>query len=118
LPPGEPDPVLVALVPARNGWQLLAVLGYGDREYFPPAAEHSAILRHWHDRYGAELVCMTGTTAEMALTRPPRTRPDALAFAWEDASYCQNSHAVYAVDDLAGLAASLIDAEVVVAWWD
>jgi hypothetical protein len=118
-PAGQPDPVLVALVPAVGGWQVPAVLGYGDRERFPPAAEHSAILRHWHHRYGAELVCMTATNAELAITRPPRTRTDALAFAWEYANYCQDSvDAVYRADDLAGLAASLIDAEVVVAWWD
>jgi hypothetical protein len=111
--------VLVALVPAENSWQVPAVLGYGDRERFPPAAEHSAILRHWHDRYGAALVCMSATNAELAITRPPRTRPDALAFAWEYASYCQDSvDAIYQADDLADLAASLIDAEVVIAWWD
>lgn len=118
-PGGRPDPVLVALVPAAESWQLPAVLGYGDRERFPPAAEHSAILRHWHNRYGAALVCMTATNAELALTRPPRTRPDALAFAWEYASYCQDSvDAIYQADDLAELAASLLDAEVVIAWWD
>jgi hypothetical protein len=112
-------PVLVALVPAVGGRQLPAVLGYGDRERFPAAAEHSAILGHWAHRYGAELVCMTAANAELAISRPPRTRADALAFAWEYAGYCPDSvDAIYQADDLAELAAGLIDAKVVIAWWD
>jgi hypothetical protein len=113
------DELLVALVPAAGGWQIPEVLGYEGREAFPPAAEHSAILRHWHQRYGAELVCMTATNVELAIARPSRTRPDALAFAWEYASYCPDGvDAVYRADDIVELAASLVDADVVLAWWD
>ncbi|WIX92354.1 DUF4253 domain-containing protein [Amycolatopsis sp. DG1A-15b] len=114
-----PAEVFVALVPAVAAWQLPAVLGYGGWEGFPTAAAHSAILRHWRDAYGAELVCMTTTSVELAVARPPRTRPDALAFAWEYAGYCPDSvDTIYQADDLAALAAGLIDAEVVHAWWD
>jgi Domain of unknown function (DUF4253) len=116
---GQPRPTLVALVAAEHGWQVPALLGYGNWNQCPAPAVHSAVLRHWHHHYGADLVCMTSTSIELAVARPPQTRPAALAFAWEYASYCLDSvDGIYQADNLAGLAASLIDAEVVVAWWD
>jgi hypothetical protein len=116
---GTPDPTIVALVPVEHGWQVPALLGYGDWNECPAPAVHSAVLRHWQHQYGAELVCMTSSSLELAVARPPRTRSAALAFAWEYASYCLDSvDAIYQADNLAGLAASLIDAEVVFAWWD
>lgn len=116
---GQPDPTLVALVPAQHGWQVPAVLGYGGWNDYPPPAEHSAILRYWHDRYGAELVCMSKASVELMIARPPRTHQDALAFAWEYCSYCYDGvDVLYEADDVGALAASLIDAEVVHAWWD
>jgi Domain of unknown function (DUF4253) len=115
----QPKPVLVALVAAEHGWQVPALLDHGGWNLCPEPAAHSAVLRYWHDRYGADLVCMSYSSIELAMTRPPRTRSAALALAWEYASYCYDStDAVYQADDLASLAASLIDAEVMLAWWD
>src|SRR6266700_8144778 len=54
--------VLVALVPAKQPWEIPAVIGYGGWNYYPTPEDHVAILRYWNDRYGAELVAMTGTT--------------------------------------------------------
>jgi hypothetical protein len=50
---------------------------------YPTPAEHAAILRTWESRYGAELVVLTGATAEFAVARPPRTKAEALVLAWE-----------------------------------
>lgn len=115
---GGPVAVTVALVPAEAGWQVPAVLQYGGWNRYPTPAEHVAILRHWHDRYGAEIVAMTGRTAEFAVARPPRTRIEALALAWEYFLYNDGYYDLYHADNLTELAASLIGASVWLAWWD
>lgn len=115
---GQPAQVLVAVVAAEHGWQLPALLDYGHWNACPEPAVHSAVLRYWYGQYGAELVCMTASGLELALTRPPRTRLDALAFAWEYPDYCLDGMDLYSADDIPDLAACLIDAEVVRFWWD
>jgi hypothetical protein len=115
---GQPAPVLVALVAAESGWQVPTLLDYGYWNDCPEPAVHGAVLRRWYHRYGAELVCMTANSLELAVTRPPRTRLEALAFAWEYPRYCLDGMDLYDADDVPDLAACLIDAEVVRLWWD
>ena len=115
---GQPQRVLVALVEAAQGWQVLPLLDYGYWNDCPEPAVHGAVLRYWGDRWGAELVCMTRVGLELAVTRPPRTRLDALAFAWEYPLYCLDGMSQYAADDIPDLAGCLIDAQVVRLWWD
>jgi hypothetical protein len=118
-PTGQPYPVRVALCAGQGGYDWSTVLGYGTWNESPPPAEHRAVLRHWHESHGAELVCMTTDSVELAMSRPPSNKQDALDFAWEYASYCPDGvDAIYYSDDLAQLAASLLGAEVVLAWWD
>ncbi|MFI7066112.1 DUF4253 domain-containing protein [Kribbella sp. NPDC050124] len=117
-PQGEPRPVTVALVPAEAGWQVPLVLHCGGWNEYPTPAEHAAILRTWEQRHGAELVVLTGTTAEFAVARPPRTRPEALALAWEYLVYNDGYYDLYGADNLTELAASLLAAPVWLAWWD
>lgn len=115
----EPRRVAVALLPVPHGWQVPGLIGYGGWNTCPPAQVHAAILKRWHERYGAELVCLTRTRLELGLSRPPGTRQEALALAWDYASYCHDGvEAIYQTDTLAGLAAGLIDATVVRCWWD
>jgi hypothetical protein len=115
----EPNPVMVTLLPSVHGWEAPRLIGYGDWNRCPPPDMHAAILKRWHERYGADLVCLTRTGLELGLARPPRTRKEALSLAWDYASYCYDSvDAIYQADSLAGLAAGLIDADVVRCWWD
>ena len=110
--------VLVALVPAHTPWEIPAVIGYGGWNYYPDPEDHVAILRYWNDRYGAELVAMTGTTVELTVRRPPRTRPPALALAWEYFVYNDGYYDYYGADDITQLAAGLLGADTWIAWWD
>ncbi|MCY1138899.1 DUF4253 domain-containing protein [Actinoplanes sp. Pm04-4] len=115
---GSDDTVTVALVPAPAGWMVPVVLHYGGWNDYPDPAEHAAILRYWHDRYGADLVSMTGTTTEFAVARPPRTHPDALRLSWEYRAYNDGYFDFYFADNLTDLAASLLEAPVWRCWWD
>ncbi|MFI0448674.1 DUF4253 domain-containing protein [Actinomadura sp. 6N118] len=118
LADGGPAPVLVALVEAEHGWQVPTLLDYGDRNDCPPPAVHGAVLRHWNQGYGVELVCLERSALELLVTRPPRTEMEALTFAWEYVTYCADGMDLYQADAIPDLAASLIDAEVVRLWWD
>jgi len=110
--------VLVALVPAKQPWEIPAVIGYGGWNYYPTPEDHVAILRYWNDRYGAELVAMTGTTVELTVRRPPRTRRQALALSWEYFVYNDGYYDYYGAEDITQLAAGLLGADTWIAWWD
>jgi hypothetical protein len=55
---------------------------------------------------------------ELALARPPQTQGDAMALAYDYATYCLDGMSLYDADDVPDLAARLIDAEVLRPWWD
>ena len=76
------------------------------------------MLRHWGERWGAELVCMARDGIDLALTRPPHTQEEALELASEYPVYCLDGMSLYCADSVSDLAACLIDAELVRFWWD
>jgi hypothetical protein len=115
---GRPAPVIVALVIAEYGWQIPTMLSYGNWNDCPAPAVHGVVLRHWYQRYGAELVGLTHDGMEFALARPPRTREDAMALAYDYVTYSLDGMSLYDADDLPDLAACLIDADVLRLWWD
>jgi hypothetical protein len=42
-----------------------------------------AVLHHWSDRFGAELVAHYGTMLQFVVDRPPTTLDDAFIVAWQ-----------------------------------
>ncbi len=77
----------------------------------------SALLKHWYERYGAEVMGMTSDTIEMQVARPPRSSDEALQLAFEQYVYSPDI-----VDQGAGgldhLAALLLGGTVWYFWWD
>ncbi|MGI5175490.1 DUF4253 domain-containing protein [Dactylosporangium sp. CA-152071] len=112
------EEVFVALVPVAAPWQVPLALHCGGWNEYPTPAEHAAILKHFHARYGAELVAMTGTTAEFTVKWPPRDRAGALRLAAEYRVYNDGEYDYYGADTLTDLAVSLSHATVWRAWWD
>jgi hypothetical protein len=115
---GRPEEVMVVLVPVAAPWLVPVTLHYGGWNKYPAPAEHAAIMRYWHQRYGAEPVVWTGTTLQYAVARPPTVRSDALALAWEYRLYNDGEYDLYRADCLTDLAAGLLDAPVWRMWWD
>jgi len=114
----EPLPeVLIALVPVDEGWKAPAILPWGNYNENPRPAVHTAVLRDWSRRYGAELVSMTGDVLEMAVTRPPSSDQAALALAREQFSYSPDI-VQQGVGDVEALAASLRNGHAWYFWWD
>ena len=76
----------MAVVPAADGPHVAAALLYGCWNDNPCPAAHVAVLRHWRDAYGAELVS-TGEVVELLVERPPRDWDAAFALAREQYIY-------------------------------
>jgi hypothetical protein len=115
---GDPLPeVEIALLPINQGWQATAMLPWGNYNENPEPAVHTAVLRSWSRRYGAELVSMTGDVIEMAVTHPPTTDQEALALAREHFSYAPDI-VQQGVGDVETLAAALKDGHAWYFWWD
>lgn len=107
----------LVLVPAEHSWQIPCVLG--DRlSEVPGPAEHAAVLRYWHQRYGAQMLADTGDGTRIAVARPPTTRLDALELAWQYECFNDGSYDFYQADGVVDVAASLVGADVWCAWWD
>jgi hypothetical protein len=84
-PPGS-----VLLVPAAAGYEvpvLVPGLIRATNTDLGPV-DHLAVLRHWHQRYGAELYYAAGSDLELAVARPPARTDDVARCAVEQTVYC------------------------------
>lgn len=113
----EPWPsVLIGLVPTTEGWQVPAFLRYGGGDC-PMPAKHVSVLRYWHERWGAELVGLSGAVMELWVTRPPATRQEAFALAREQCAFCSDI-VLQGTETLEVLAATLLHGRSWYFWWD
>jgi hypothetical protein len=114
----EPLPrVHIGLVPTQESWQVPAFLRFGGWNACPHPDVHAALMRYWHQQYGAEVVGITHDIVEMMVARPPRTRAEALALAREQYLYCEDI-VEQGTQTLDVLAASLLNGHAWYFWWD
>ncbi|MBW6525735.1 DUF4253 domain-containing protein [Sphingomonas sp. RHCKR7] len=109
--------VHILLIPTTHSWEVPAYLRWGDWNGCPPPAQHVAALRHWHERFGVELVGMDRDTLNLRATRRPADREAALALAHEQYRYCQDI-IDQGVGSLSELAALLMNKDWWFFWWD
>jgi hypothetical protein len=115
---GEPLPeVRIALLPIEASWEATAVLPFGNYNESPAPPVHTAVLRDWSRRYGAEVVSMTADVLELAVSRPPTSDQAALALAREQFSYAPDI-VQQGVGDVESLAATLKNGHAWYFWWD
>jgi hypothetical protein len=110
-------PVSLALLPTATSWHAPAVLKIGGWNECPGPDQHVALLRYWHEKYGAEVVRLTEDVLELDVATPPRKRPEALALAREQYLYCPDVVS-QGTDTLDALAATLLHGEAWYFWWD
>jgi hypothetical protein len=114
----EPLPeVRIALLPIDASWKATAILPWGNYNDNPAPPVHTAVLRDWSRRYGAEVVSMTGDVLELSVTRPPTSDTAALALAREQFSYAPDI-VHQGVGDVETLAALLKNGHAWYFWWD
>jgi hypothetical protein len=115
----RPKPeVTIGLLKLAAPWEAFAHLRWGGWNDCPLAEEHCAIHRHWSERYGAEIVSISGDTVQCSVARPPMDRPASLDLAREQYIYCYDIVVDQGTQTIAALAASLLAAEYWFFWWD
>lgn len=105
--------VFILLVPAAEGYEVPAYLKWGGWNACPPDAYHVAVLRSWHQRFGAELVGLGFDRMNLMVGRPPDSREAALELAREEYLYCPDS-----IDQGAGSVAARAAQLMNSRWWD
>ncbi|MEV4415218.1 DUF4253 domain-containing protein [Catellatospora sp. NPDC049609] len=93
----RPEGDTLLLVPAAAGWQVPALVPGllfdwpgGIQKWELSAVDHAVVLRHWHERYGAELYLAHGKYLELDVARPPRTPDEVVRCAMEQWTYCND----------------------------
>lgn len=118
LSTGEPFPkIQIGIAPSDDWTTLPAYLRWGGWNACPAAEHHVAAMRSWRERYGAELVGVSGDTINIRVARRPKTREEALALAREQYIYC-NDIIDQGFASYSALAADLMANDWWFFWWD
>lgn len=81
----------IGLVSCRRPADAVALVGWTGAVNVRPAAEVSAVLRSWEDRFGAILVGLGFATMTLLVPRPPTQTEDAVHLAAEVAAFCPDA---------------------------
>lgn len=110
---GKPYPkVYIGVAPTDDWTTIPAYLRWGGWNSCPAPEYHVAALRHWRDRYGAELVGMSFDTIDLRVTTRPKTREEALALAHDYHAYCPDI-----IGQGVGTYRALAAAQMATDWW-
>lgn len=114
---GERRDLSVALIPSPVSWHAPGHLRIGGWDTCPIAEVHVALLKRWHERYGADAMAISYDTIELHVARPPKDRAECEALAWEHYVYCPPL-VLQTEGGLGGLAASLLGSRRWLFSWD
>lgn len=78
----QDDTRLILLLPTEHGWAAPAYIHWYGAE-MSGSALTVALLRHWQQDYGAELVAHYGTMLQLQVERKPQSYREALELAWQ-----------------------------------
>lgn len=116
----KPHPeVFVATVPvpSEDPCELPVYLRFGGWNSCPMPHVHMALALYWRERYGAEIVTVSGAIVEYVVARPPATDEQAAELALEQFLYCEDI-VLQGVDSVATLARVLRHSTRWYFWWD
>lgn len=109
---------LVALIPARAGFEVPGLMSWqGAVNWELDGADHVAVVRRWHDFYGAELVTLAFDTLELLVPRPPVDPMEAATVAVDQYAYCPDV-VDQGVGSVPALAAGQVRSPSWYFWWD
>ncbi|MDO6423466.1 DUF4253 domain-containing protein [Saccharophagus degradans] len=111
------DTLAAVIVQCEHSWQVPAYLGFGGWNNCPSPAEHCALWQFWQHKYDARIVGVSGDVIEAYVNKPPCTREEAIALAWQHFLYCPDL-VEQGEETIANLAAALLDQKVWFFWWD
>jgi hypothetical protein len=109
--------VAICKVPTPRSWEVPAYLSFGGWNECPGPEVHVALLRYWHETYGADVITLLSDVIECTVSRPPAEREQALTLAWEQFVYCSDI-VLQGTETLFSLAAILRGGKTWFFWWD
>ncbi len=112
--------LLMARIPTRNPWELAAWLPMGGFNDCPAPEIQAAVMKLWHEKYGAEPALVTSWAWEFTLPRPLSDKNEALALAFQHYAFCRERVDDYGRGEyrLGNLADSLMKSAVWHFSWD
>ena len=113
---GRTLPLLLAEVPVRQPWQLLAWFPFGGWNACPEAEHLVSVAKHWYEGYGAVPAVISEGVVEFTVPQPV-SEEESLALAKEHYAFCTDI-----VDQNVGTINALADvlrkSTVWFFWWD
>lgn len=109
--------VLMAKLRLDQPWHVPILLQFGGWNDAPDPMVQSAVLKSWHERYGAYIAGVGLDTLECAIEQPPRDLGTAMELAWEHYLFCPDI-VHQGTGTIGALAETLIDSRYWYFWWD
>lgn len=109
-------PIYLAGIPTKNPWEILRWVPFGGWNECPMPAEMMAVLRYWHEKYGAVPACVGADTLELYVQHPVSAE-QALELAKEQYAFCTDI-VDQGVGSVGALAKQLQTSTVWYFWWD
>ena len=113
----QTDFVYTGLAEIESPWMLPAIAGFGGWNDCPWADVQCAAMRYWQEKYGAELITMTGDYLECIVGNPPATKEAAMKLAREQYLFCPDI-VDQGTETISNLGAALLNAKLWFFWWD
>lgn len=111
--------LLLAKIPVKNPWEVVAWLPMGSWNECPDPEPMMAIAKRWYEKYGAVICSMNSDELEFRLEKPLTDKDEAYTLAKEHYYFCQDRLEQYAEDyNLGMLADCLMKSTVWYFWWD
>ena len=109
----------IGLCPAGSGsWEVPESIGWeGAVNYAISDAEHSAVLKTWHHRYGAVLMALTFDSIELRVPNPPTDPDEVASVALEQVAYCPDA-VFQGAGSVTALAEQQVYSDTWSFWWD
>lgn len=110
--------VILAKVPTRNPWELPIYAPMGGFNDCPPPEDQAAIMKYWHEKYGATPALVAYDVWEFLLPAPVADKKEAVALAEEQYLFCLDRIEQSAEGTIGRLAGSLMKSTAWYFWWD
>lgn len=108
----------IGLIPARRPADILPMVGWCATGQFQTSLPIASVLRSWEARFGARLLAAgPGARIRLLAERPPGDAGTAERLAADQFAFC-DEWGGQGLRDIAGIAASLVDAPLWTFWWD
>lgn len=113
----EPIPILLAEIPTKKPWEVLAWVPFGGWNACPMPEDGMAVLKYWYEQYGAVPACIGHDTMELYVQKPVGDRKEAMTLARQQFAFCEDI--VYqGMGSVPALAEELGLSTVWYFWWD